>query len=161
MKKQQGFTLIELMIVVAIIAILAAIAIPQYRNYTTRAKLSEVASVASGDTTKLSEYYQTSGNWPEAVEGKPKGVDITTADKVDSVSTVAYQQPAADGDASIQYTVNAAEVGAEGTITYTAKDAGANIKWQCTSDVDKKFLPSGCNEAESGNTQPNNEANSG
>jgi type IV pilus assembly protein PilA len=61
---QQGFTLIELMIVVAIIGILAAIAIPAYQDYTIRAQVSEGMSLASGARTAVSEAYQSTGNWP-------------------------------------------------------------------------------------------------
>ena len=61
---QKGFTLIELMIVVAIIAILAAIAIPQYQNFTARAQVSEGISLASGLETKIADYYNSTGNWP-------------------------------------------------------------------------------------------------
>ena len=64
MKKQQGFTLIELMIVVAIIGILAAIAIPAYQDYTIRAQVSEGLSLSSGAKAAVAEFYQDSGNWP-------------------------------------------------------------------------------------------------
>ena len=64
MNKQQGFTLIELMIVVAIIGILAAIAIPAYQDYTIRAQVSEGLSLASGAKAAVSEYYQDRGIMP-------------------------------------------------------------------------------------------------
>ncbi len=64
MHKQQGFTLIELMIVVAIIAILAAIAIPAYQDYTARAQASEAVTLLGGMKTPIVEYYNTNGAVP-------------------------------------------------------------------------------------------------
>jgi type IV pilus assembly protein PilA len=64
MKKQQGFTLIELMIVVAIIGILAAIAIPAYQDYTIRAQVSEGLNLAGGAKAAVSEYTMDRGSWP-------------------------------------------------------------------------------------------------
>jgi type IV pilus assembly protein PilA len=61
---QKGFTLIELMIVIAIIGILAAIAIPAYQNYTIRAQVTEGLTLADGWKTTIAEYYANTGNWP-------------------------------------------------------------------------------------------------
>ena len=61
---QKGFTLIELMIVIAIIGILAAIAIPAYQNYTIRAQVTEGLSLADDFKTAVAEYYQNNGSWP-------------------------------------------------------------------------------------------------
>src|ERR1700704_4134338 len=65
-KFSQGFTLIELMIVVAIIGILAAIAIPAYQNYTIRAQVTEGLTLADGWKTAIAEYYANTGNMPAA-----------------------------------------------------------------------------------------------
>jgi type IV pilus assembly protein PilA len=63
-KLSQGFTLIELMIVIAIIGILAAIAIPAYQNYTIRSQITEGLTLADGWKTAIAEYYANTGNWP-------------------------------------------------------------------------------------------------
>src|SRR5687768_12939427 len=70
---QKGFTLIELMIVVAIIGILAAIAIPAYQDYTIRAQVTEGLNLAGGVKAAISEFYAQNGTWPTSLTGNAVG----------------------------------------------------------------------------------------
>ena len=89
---QKGFTLIELMIVIAIIGILAAIAIPAYQNYTIRAQVTEGLSLAAGWKTAISEYYAQNGTFPTgsttAAGGAAGSVSVTGASSGKYVSSV-------------------------------------------------------------------------
>ena len=92
-KAKKGFTLIELMIVVAILGILAAIAIPTYLDYTVRAKVSEAVSLLSGMANSIAEYHTSQGDWPNNLTevGGPKTskyVENMTYGKGDNNNTV-------------------------------------------------------------------------
>ena len=128
---QRGFTLIELMIVVAIIGILAAIALPAYQDYTTRAKVSEVMLAASAGKTQVAEFYQVNGALP-----------ASTALVLPSQSTTYV---ASVTQAAGVITATGRGAGVSGTITLTPTDAGGGIlNWACSGSIDAKFRPASC-----------------
>ena len=142
---QKGFTLIELMIVVAIIGILAAIALPAYQDYTRRAKVSEVILAASACRTTISEVVQSSSVSLPAANNWGCESASATSQYVASVAT----------DAAGVITVTAQGItGVSGTITLTpyqgatgttAPTAGSAIgRWVCAGTIDPKFRPGSC-----------------
>lgn len=137
MKAQKGFTLIELMIVVAIIGILAAIAIPQYQDYTARAQLSEAVTLAGGLKTPVAEAYSQDGS--AASCAVPTGT-VTTGKYVASVTAAA-----ADGACTVTATLKTTGVAKklEGKKVNFAYNPTANT-WTCTSDAPAEVVPASC-----------------
>ncbi len=145
-KVQQGFTLIELMIVVAIIGILAAIAIPAYQDYTVRAQVSEGLNLGGGAKTAVTEFFQDRGAWPasnteaglDATPTNIKGkyvlsVTVTAGGLVPSIVTVVY---GLDAHATLL---------AGKSITMTPANAGGSVTWTCASaTLPDKHLPAAC-----------------
>jgi type IV pilus assembly protein PilA len=136
MKKiQQGFTLIELMIVVAIIGILAAIAIPQYQDYTVRTRVSEAAVLADGAKTAVAEFYNTNSHWP------PNNASAGLSGSASIIGK--YVSGVAVAGNVITATVTAAS-GTTGNLTLTATANGGSVSWTCAGSIPTKFLPANC-----------------
>lgn len=141
MKLQQGFTLIELMIVVAIIAILAAIAIGQYQDYLVRTQVAEGSSLADGAKTAIGEYVNNFGRYgstnasfglalPTSIVGKY----VTSVDASGGVIDVTYGGPEANVDINGQH------------LMYSPITHAGSIEWVCNRSnlMKEKYVPSVC-----------------
>ncbi len=129
---QQGFTLIELMIVVAIIGILAAVALPAYRDYTVRAKVSEVVLAASSAKTNIAEFVNTSGGLPGSY-----AIDTQVSKYVSKVEWNG-------GSSRIEATAAGDSAIATSLIYLTGVASNGQVSWTCSGTIAAKYLPSSC-----------------
>ena len=142
MKKQQGFTLIELMIVVAIIGILAAIAIPAYQDYTIRAQVSEGLNLSGAAKAAVTEYFQDRGALPTTnAQAGLSGSGTITGKYVTGVAV------GANGVLTVTYGNDANAQIAGGTLAMSPDTtSGGSVEWACASAsvLQNKHLPSSC-----------------
>lgn len=152
---QKGFTLIELMIVVAIIGILAAIAIPQYQNYVGRSNVAAAVQTISSNKTSLEEYVMEYGEFPDGstapVAGNASATPPVTAVRGERAQDLGVVQPAFgtialtdknNGSGYITLTFTTGNPGIKDKKVQLQRDA--NGTWKCVTDVDDKFTGKAC-----------------
>ncbi|HEZ3167508.1 TPA: pilin [Neisseria meningitidis] len=161
---QKGFTLIELMIVIAIVGILAAVALPAYQDYTARAQVSEAILLAEGQKSAVTEYYLNHGEWPK--NNTSAGVASSSTIKGKYVKEVTV----ANGVITAQMASSNVNNEIKGKkLSLWAKRQNGSVKWFCgqpvtrnaanakddavtaaatgTDKIDTKHLPSTCRDA--------------
>lgn len=134
----QGFTLIELMIVVAIIGILAAVAVPAYQDYTARAQMSEALNLAAGQKGAITEFHAIHGKFPanNAEAGIATSINgqYVASVLIDKTGTIT---------ATMKKTGVAPDI-SESTLTLQATPDTGSYTWTCVSSAANQYLPPSC-----------------
>lgn len=145
MNNQKGFTLIELMIVIAIVGILAALALPAYQNYIAKSQVTEAFNLAEGQKPAVVAAKAENGKCPSNGEA---GIATATLIKGDFVEMVTVGQ-SSDGLCSISAKLKSGDSNineniAGGTVTLVGTITDGSVDWDCTSSLDQKFVPNAC-----------------
>jgi type IV pilus assembly protein PilA len=140
MKQETGFTLIELMIVVAIIGILVAVAIPMYQRYTIRSQVAEGLSLSAGAKNAVGAFYMNHGTWP--TDNNEAGL----ATETEIAGQYTAQVAVVDNVIQIQYGVEAHSQISGEVLTLTAFDNSGSVSWTCASAgvIEDRHLPDAC-----------------
>lgn len=149
LKKQTGFTIVELMITVAIVGILSLFALPAYKNYTIRAQVSEGFTLASGTKPIITEFHATYGEFPLITDLNyvgPTGKYITQT----SIADDGYIVTTFGNEA------NSRILGETLSLIPEIDGQTQNFKWHCESTIDPKYLPISCRASDTSNPGGNN-----
>jgi len=136
---ESGFTLVELMIVVAIVGTLAALAIPAYQDYTIRAQVAEGLSLAAGARTAVEDYHAQNGAWPAS------NAEAALADQNDIKGKYTSHVNVLANVIEIEYAGESHQAIQNKNVLLTATNNNGSISWVCSSpNIDRNRLPRSC-----------------